>query len=76
MTIVSVGLPFGIVIFIKKFKTKIAERDDTLMKRAGSLVSSLNLDGSDLALSYNAFFVLRRLLFSLSAIFLNDSPLL
>jgi hypothetical protein len=76
MTIVIVVFPIGLILFIKKYKEKIIYKDQHLNNRFGSMFSNLNLNSGEMVLNYNVVFMLRRLIFALTAVFFVGSPLL
>ena len=72
LAIFSMLFPIVIILFVRRNSERINDKDPSL-----SSISSMfqTLGTSKAALSYHAYFMLRRLVFALTSIFLSDYPL-
>jgi hypothetical protein len=69
---ICILLPFLIYLFISRNYSKL-EGDIDFKQKYGSLFAGIRLTQKS-ALMYNLLFMLRRMIFALSAIYLNDYP--
>ena len=74
MAILSTVMPFILIYFIRKYHSIIKERDPKL-DPINSIFAYLSTS-TPATLYYTAFFMLRRLLFAFSTIFMNSIPIL
>jgi hypothetical protein len=72
LAILSFIFPFALILFIKKYFERIIAKDPALQS-INSLFESLAPSFS--GLSYHAYFMLRRLLFAITSIYLTKYPL-